>query len=222
MSMGQHVPSRPVWLQDTHGPWQASVQHTPSVQKPEPHSVSFMHVAPFILRPQLPFVHSTPFAQSPFEVQLVKQACLLASHEYGRHTLVSEPPHVPTPSQVLMPVMAAPSQAPGWHTAPIRYFRQAPFPSHVPSVPQVLTSDLGQVEAERGARPFGTNVHVPIEPCTSQRLHVSPQAVSQQTPSMQKPDWQSLLQPQAWPLTTLAPASAQVGLASPGLVSPPV
>jgi hypothetical protein len=51
------------------------------VQKPEAHSSFFAHIEPFILRPQLPFTHCTPVAQSVFDVQLAKQACLLGSHE---------------------------------------------------------------------------------------------------------------------------------------------
>ena len=65
------------------------------------------------------------------------------------------------------------------------YLRQAPWPSQVPSVPQLRTSDMGHVDDERGGSPAGTREHVPIEPLTSQRLHVSPHALSQQTPSMQ-------------------------------------
>jgi hypothetical protein len=68
------------------------------------------------------------------------------------------------------------------------YLRHAPCPSQVPSLPHVATADFAHVASERGGRPAGTNEHVPIEPLTSQRLHVSPHAVSQQTPSTQKPD----------------------------------
>jgi hypothetical protein len=58
----------------------------------------------------------------------------------------------------------------------------------VPSFPHVAAADIGQIEAERGVSPAGTKEQVPIEPWTSQRLQVSPHAVSQQTPSTQKPD----------------------------------
>jgi hypothetical protein len=128
------------------------------------------------------------------------------------------PPQVPAPSQVWIPPMAAPSHVPGLHTVPGMYLRQAPCPSQVPSVPQVPTSVVGHVAAERGGRPVGTNAHVPIEPCTSQRRQVPSHAVSQQTPSTQKPDWQSALQPHASPLTARAPPSAHFGGAavSPG------
>jgi len=99
-SMGQQVPSRPVWLHDTHAPWQASAQQTPSVQKPEAQSELFVQPVPFILRPQLPFMHCTPRPQSLFAVQAPKQSCLLTSHEYGRQTFGSAGAHVPAPSHV--------------------------------------------------------------------------------------------------------------------------
>jgi hypothetical protein len=188
-SMGQHVPRRPVWLHDTHAPWHATAQHTPSVQKPDPHSSFFVQLVPFILRPQLPVAsHNTPIAQSLFDLHEPKQSCVLMSHEKGAQILTSPTPHTPAPSHVWIPVTAAPSHVPALHTVPSTYARQAPWPSHVPSSPQVATSDFAHVDAARGARPAGTNEHVPIEPCTSQRLHVSPHAESQQTPSTQKPD----------------------------------
>jgi hypothetical protein len=89
-------------------------------------------------------------------------------------------------------------------------------------VPQVAAVVIGQIVAERGGRPAGTNEHVPIEPLTSQRLQVSPHALSQQTPSTQKPDWQSFAQPHASPVTPRAPPSEHMvvlesiaGVASP-------
>jgi hypothetical protein len=124
--MGQQVPRRPVWLQVTHAPWQATAQHTPSVQKPDAHSSAFAQLEPFIFRPQLPFTHCTPPAQSAFVAQVAKQSCLLVSHEYGAQTLASPAPQVPAPSHVLMFVTAAPSQVPGWQTVPITYLRHAP------------------------------------------------------------------------------------------------
>jgi hypothetical protein len=55
--MGQHVPSRPVWLQETHAPLHWSEQQTPSVQKPDSHSSFVAQLMPFILGPQLPLTH---------------------------------------------------------------------------------------------------------------------------------------------------------------------
>jgi hypothetical protein len=99
-------------LHDTQAPWQATAQQTPSVQKPDAQSPSFAQLEPFILSPQLPFMHCTLGAQSASVVQAVEQSCLFASHEYGTHTLAAPATHVPLPSHVLMFVTAAPAQAP--------------------------------------------------------------------------------------------------------------
>jgi hypothetical protein len=220
-SMGQQVPTLPVWLHETHAPWQATAQHTPSVQKPDAHSSFVLQLMPRILSPQLPAMHCTPGAQSAFVAHSPKQSCLVASQENGTQTLSAPGPQVPLPSHVLIIVTAAPLQVPGWQTVSLTYLRHAPWPSQVPSVPHVPTAVIGQVDAERGGRPAGTNEHVPIEPFTSQRLHVSPHALSQQTPSTQKPDWQSLAQPHASPLTARMPPSHVVFISPVDFVSPP-
>jgi hypothetical protein len=96
------------------------------VQKPEAHSSFVLHVEPRILRPQLPFMHCTPMAQSAFVVHAAKQSCLVVSHEYGTHTFESLVAHVPLPSHVFMFVTAAPSHVPAWQTVPMTYLRHAP------------------------------------------------------------------------------------------------
>ena len=164
------------------------MQQTPSVQKPETQSSFLAQLTPGILSPQVPFMHCTPTEQSAFVVHESKQACFVGSQENGAHTLASAGTHAPEPSQIWMPVMAAPSQVPALQTVPMTCFRHAPWPSHVPSVPQVETSVVGQVDAARGLRPAGTNEQIPIMPWTLQDLQVSVQALSQQTPSTQKPD----------------------------------
>jgi len=101
---------------------------------------------------------------------------------------------------------------PGLQVVPLGYLRHAPWPLHVPSRPQLATSDSGQVLADRGLRPEGTKEQVPIVAGTLQALHVSVQAESQQIPSTQKLDWQSLLHPQVCPIAFCAPpASTQLG-----------
>src|SRR5207342_2299672 len=62
--------------------------------------------------------------------------------------------------------------------------------------------------SSRGAPPAGTNVQVPGALCVLQDWHLSVQAVVQQTPSTQKPLWQSLAQPQLSPGFFVPPASA--------------
>src|SRR5262249_45350548 len=113
---------------------------------------------------------------------------VVASHENGTHTTSSPFVHWPEPSQILRPVTASPSHAPGTHSVPIGYLRHAPCPSHVPSRPQVATSDIAHVVARRGFCPAGTGAHVPIDSWVLHAMHVSVQAVLQQTPSTQKPD----------------------------------
>ena len=203
-SMGQHVPKRPVWLHVWHGPWHESAQQTPSVQKPESHSSFFEQLMPFILRPQLPLAHVCPDAQSLLVVQVEEQSCVVGSHVNGAQTFASPGAHVPLPSQVWMPVTAAPLHVPLTQMVPATYLRHAPCPSHVPSSPHVRTSPVGQVVAARGFKPSGTNEHVPIAPGTLHALHVSPHAVSQQTPSAQNPDWQSAPHPHGCPMATRA------------------
>jgi hypothetical protein len=81
------------------------------------------------------------------------------------------------------------------------------LPSQVPSSPQVETSVFGQTDAERGGAPAGTKVQVPGAEVVLHDLHVSVQALLQQTPSTQKPLAQSALQAQVVPLVLAAPAS---------------
>jgi len=69
---------------------------------------------------------------------------------------------------------------------------QAPFPSHVPSWPQLgapssLQSECGSVPVSTGPQvPSGTPVSAP-----TQAAHAVPHALSQQTPSTQKVDAQA-------------------------------
>ena len=92
----------------------------------------------------------------------------------------------PWPSQTLMSLTAAPLHVPGLHSVPAGYLRQCPWPSHVPSSPQVETAPTGQA-ADCSGTPFGTNVQIPGALWSLHVLHVSVHALSQQTPSTQKP-----------------------------------
>jgi hypothetical protein len=77
--------------------------------------------------------------------------------------------------------------APGLHIVPAAYMRQPPLPSHAPSSPHVVTSDGAHWPGACGAPPAGTNAQIPGEPWTLQAMHVPVHAVSQHTPSTQKP-----------------------------------
>jgi hypothetical protein len=58
--MNLQRPKEPTRLHDTQAPLQATLQQTPSVQKPEVQSLSFAHLAPFSFKPQLRFTHCWP------------------------------------------------------------------------------------------------------------------------------------------------------------------
>jgi hypothetical protein len=58
--MGQQVPLRSGRAHDTQPPWQATLQHTPSAQKPDAQSAFLAQFAPFIFSPQLALTHCWP------------------------------------------------------------------------------------------------------------------------------------------------------------------
>ena len=60
--MNLQRPTEPGWLHETHEPPQATLQHTPSAEKPEVHSLFSEDFAPFSLSPQLRFTHCWPAA----------------------------------------------------------------------------------------------------------------------------------------------------------------
>ena len=214
-------------MQLTQAPAQATLQQTPSAQKPDAHSLAFVHTAPSGLGPQLPETHLTPAAQSASERHAGKHASLVPSQLNGAQTIWGPASQLPMPSQTSVPVTAAPWHVPGLQVVPAGYCRQLPCPSQVPSSPQVATFDLGHVAADDGGLPAGTNVQIPGAPGTLQALHVSVHAVSQQTPSTQKPLWQSPPQPQACPSAFFGAPAALHATSSPAsrwiaIVSAPV
>src|SRR4051812_13678979 len=172
------------------------LQHSPSVQNPDLHSLSLLHSAPLGFSPQLPFAHTTPLAQSPLETQLVAHLFVAGSQLYGAHTVVGPDRQRPWSSQTLTSLTAAPLQVPGLQTVPAGNLRHWPWPSHVPSSPQVATAETGQAP-DGSAAPLATNEQTPGALWSLQVLQVSEQALLQQTPSTQKPLWQSPPHPQA-------------------------
>jgi len=104
------------------------------------------------------------------------------------------------------------------HVVPTTKLRQAPAPSHVPSRPQVDGSDAEHTPALRGAPPAGTKAQIPGALALLHDLHVSAQALLQQTPSTQNPLAQSPAHPQAAPLAwiiLLVPLQATGGASLP-------
>jgi hypothetical protein len=194
-STGKQVPPRPCWSQLTHGPLHAMLQQSPSVQNPDLHSPSLPHTAPLGFSPQLPFTHRTPLAQSLFETQVLAHLFVAGSQLYGAQTVAGPDRQRPCSSQTLTSLTAAPLQVPGLQTVPTGNLRHWPWPSQVPSSPQVATAETGQAP-ERAGAPLATNEQTPGALWSLQVLQVSAQALLQQTPSTQKPLWQSPPHPQ--------------------------
>jgi len=219
-AVGQHVPVRPLWLQLTQAPWQETLQHTPSAQKFEAHSLFFVHTAPRGLGPQLPLTHLMPATQSASERQEVVHSLLVVSQLNGAHTVEGPGRQRPSPSHTLMSTTAALSQRPDLHVVPAGCLRQPPLPSHVPSAPQVVVAVAAQAPS-CGSTPLGTNVQLPTEPGTSHALQVSLQAVAQHTPSTQWPPAQSAAHPHAAPFAFFPPSPALHAAPSPARSVPP-
>ena len=117
-AVGQQVPSRPLWLQLTQGPLQATLQQKPSAQNPEAHWDASLQMAPAGRLPQLPFMQFTFEAQSASDVQLVTQALVLGSQLNGAQMVAGPGVQLPAPSHMRMPLTEAPSHVPGWQTVP--------------------------------------------------------------------------------------------------------
>jgi hypothetical protein len=92
---------------------------------------------------------------------------------------------VPTPSQVDASRRVEPVQLPAAQTVPWAYLRQAPAPSHIPSLPQLVAPSSAHSLA--GSVPAGTGEQVPTLPAMLQASQAPMQALSQQTPSAQIP-----------------------------------
>ena len=69
-----HVPRADCNAQLRHAPSQATLQHTPSTQKPDAQSAAFVHAPPFVSRPQLWLAQAMPGAQSALVVHVVLHA----------------------------------------------------------------------------------------------------------------------------------------------------
>jgi hypothetical protein len=197
VSMGQQLPSRPGWLQVTHAPLHATLQHNPSAQNPDAHSLSLLHTAPRGLGPQLPATHWTPLTQFAEDAQVEMHLLVAGSQPNGAQMVAGPGRQRPWPSQTLTSLTESPWHLPGLQTVPATYLRQWPAPSQLPSRPQVDTSELAQVDGVRGGSPAGTNVHTPGALATLQALHVSLHSLLQHTPSTQKPLTQSAAHMQA-------------------------
>jgi hypothetical protein len=96
----------------------------------------------------------------------------------------------PLPSQRAAEVSVDPPHVCGVQSDPREYLRQAPVPSHTPSVPQVAIP--WSVQSLRGSVPTSAGRQVPTLPWAAQVTHNPLQAALQQTPSAQNPLAQAL------------------------------
>jgi hypothetical protein len=173
--------------QNRHKPSHASSQQTPSVQWPDAHCSSRMHVRPSNRSPlpHTPSTHSAPVEQSASDAHVVRQVA--SAQAYGAQCTTADTTHVPLPSHVLSGASVAPTHAAAPQAVPLSYLAHAPAPLHSPLVPQ----EVGPESTHRawGSRaPPGDATQNPSRPGRLHCMHPLSHAVEQQTPSTQKPD----------------------------------
>ena len=109
---------------------------------------------------------------------------------------------MPAPSQAGTGLTVAFAQAATPQLVPGPHLRQAPAPSQLPSRPQLVGAEA--VQSLRVSVPDTAGVQVLTFPTPLQVMQASVQALAQQTPSTQKPLWQSPVEPQAVPFASCA------------------
>jgi hypothetical protein len=143
------------------------------------------------LATHLPASQREPLAQSVSLAQLVRQP-EVGSHPYGPHACFFGVAHVPRPSHVAAVRYPSAAQVAGEHVVslPFANMLQVETCSGKPSHCCVLHGS--PPPSGQGARaPFGFPVqgtHLPELPATSHAAHCASHALSQQTPSAQKPE----------------------------------
>jgi hypothetical protein len=162
----------------------AALQHAPSSQKPELHSVAAVHVPPSGFLPQLALmqvlgaVHSASFEHTVWQTAFAPQM-------KGAQLWVAGVGHVPLASQRDARVIVEPVHDASAQVTPCAYLRQAPAPSQTPSRPHVATVSSGHWS--RGSVPPSAGMHVPRLPTAAQVMHVPAHSELQHTPSVQNP-----------------------------------
>lgn len=132
---GTQVPGAAAIRHDSQAPPQARSQQVPASQMPEAQSAGARQAPPLGLRPQEPAAHRAGATQSAPSVQAVKHS--VALHWKGAQIVVAPGMQPPLPSQVDTALRTAMAQVAGAHSVPDAYRRQPPWPSQVPSLPQV-------------------------------------------------------------------------------------
>jgi hypothetical protein len=169
--IGKHVPAFCAWLQLKQVPSQASLQQTPSTQFSDTQSPALAQVLPFLPR------HSP----CPSQLLAPEQTPSSTNLATGAH-FPSKPgtahawhvPHAPVAQQTPS------TQLPDAHSAFVeqlrpRSLRQAPVASQV------------ELPMQASSVPFLTGEQMPALPVCAQLSQAPSHAVSQQTPSTQKP-----------------------------------
>ena len=170
-SIGQQRPSRPVRLQVTQAPLQATLQQTPSAQKPDAHCRRLAGGA----------VHQLAAAAVHAGLAADALAVGRAGAEAGagariagerradaRRTRLAVAAAVAdgrADDRVAVAGAGLAQRVPG-------YLRQPPAPSHVPSRPQVDAGIVVQVDESRGSSPALRITHVPTASGALQVLHL--------------------------------------------------
>ena len=110
-------------------------QQTPCSQNVELHSAGAAQVAPIGFLPQLPVMQVLGALQSPLTVQVARQVPVVPQ-TYGSQVFGVAARQLPVPLHARAGVCVTPVHVSVAHIVPAAYRRQAPAPSHIPSVPQ--------------------------------------------------------------------------------------
>ena len=134
------IPGDEESAQERQGPSQASLQQSPSVQKPLLQSVAAPQVCPIPFSPQLMVatVQVCPSAQSASAAQVALHRPL--TQPKGLQLIAAPGWQVPRPSQVPARVRTAALQTAGVQSVLAAYIAQAPLPSQTPLSPQLVAS----------------------------------------------------------------------------------
>ena len=190
------VPCMPGIAQDLQMPVQALLQQTPSTQLPLEQSAPLPHLPPFSRLPQEPALQTVPPAHWVSLPQVPRQLLPLQPLK-GAQLRVPDAGQVPLLHlAAIVPTLLAASHLAPRQVVLLSYLAQAPLPSHLPLVPQVLAAWTGQPES---ATPAAVGTHLPRVAGFEQLWQAPVQALSQQTPSTQKALSHSEFMVQVWP-----------------------
>jgi len=178
------VPTLPATSHAWHWPAQAALQQTPSVQKPLAHWLAAPHASPGIFfATHVPAEHQAVAAQSESEEHVVLQS--VAPQAKWPQLRVTAAAQFPVPAHFVSSVAVPAAHEGARHCVETPgYAHAAAFvPSQAPAHDE--PSESQAVRWPRGA-PV-TDLHVPALPVSAHASHWPLQALSQQTPSVQKP-----------------------------------